>query len=271
MAILNGEVALVTGGGSGFGEAIARRFAEEGAAVAVTGRGIAQLKSVVGAIERAGGRALPIAGDVTKAEDVERVVSEIEDKFGPVSVFVNNAGVPGPFGPIWELDIAEWWQAQHVHQLAPMLYLRRILPGMIARDKGRIVVVSALASRLVAPYLSAYCTGKIAQTRIVAEAAAELKDSAVKIFAIDPGFVFTALAESTMTDPLAQKWLPGMVGRLKEASEKKGGDEDLDRCAQRCLDLVSGRYDGLSGRYMELPDDLDAMLVEALAETEAVE
>ena len=143
-----------------------------------------------------------------------------------------------------------------------MLFLHRILPGMIARDRGHAIVVSALASRMVAPYLNAYCTGKIAQNRIVAEAAAELKDTAVKVFAIDPGFVFTALANATMTSPAAQKWLPGMVGRLQEASRKEGGDGDLARCAQRCVDLASGRYDGLSGSYSELSDDLDVMLAQ---------
>jgi NAD(P)-dependent dehydrogenase (short-subunit alcohol dehydrogenase family) len=132
---------------------------------------------------------------------------------------------------------------------------------MRTRGKGRCVVVSALAARKVAPFLNAYCTGKIAQNRIVAEAAAELKDTAVKVFAIDPGFVFTALANETMTSPDARKWLPGMVGRLEQASGK-GDDGDLDRCAQRCVDLASGRYDALSGSYTELPDDLDAMVRE---------
>jgi NADP-dependent 3-hydroxy acid dehydrogenase YdfG len=146
-----------------------------------------------------------------------------------------------------------------VHIRAPMLFLHRILPGMIERNHGRAIIVSAIASRMVAPYLNAYCTGKIAQNRLVAEAAAELKDSAVKIFAIDPGFVFTALANETMVSPDAQKWLPGMVGRLESASEAQD-DADLGRCAQRCVDLASGRYDALSGAYMELPDDLDAMV-----------
>lgn len=266
-SILKGEIALVTGGGRGFGEAIARRFAAEGAAVAVMSRNPSEIAAVAAAIEQAGGRALAVTGDVTVAEDVDRCVAEVEQKLGPISLFVNNAGVPGPFGPIWSLDVEEWWRSQHVHILAPMLFLRRILPGMVGRDRGRIIVVSALASRMVAPYLSAYCTGKIAQNRIVAEAAAELKDGAVRIFAIDPGFVFTQLAESTMTSPDAQKWLPGMVGRLRE-QQSKGADAtgDLERCAQRCLDLASGRYDGLSGKYMELPDDIDAMLQEAEAE-----
>ena len=63
-----------------------------------------------------------------------------------------------------------------------------------------------------------------------------------------------------MKDPAAQRWLPGMVERLKQQSENPNSTGDLERCAQRCVDLATGRYDALSGRYMELPDDLDAML-----------
>ena len=262
MGRFTGDVCLVTGAGRGFGEAIARRMAAEGAAVAVLARSRAQIDAVARAIEVDGGRAIAVEADVTSPADVDRAITEIESRLGPLTQFVNNAGVAGPFGPMWEVDPEEWWQAQAVHIRAPMLFLHRILPGMIARGKGRAIVVSALASRMVAPYLNAYCTGKIGQTRIVAEAAAELKDTPVKVFAIDPGFVFTALANETMTSPAAQRWLPGMVERLRgKANERADAPPpDLARCAQRCVDLLSGAYDGLSGQYMELDDNLDAML-----------
>lgn len=260
MSQFTGEVALVTGAGRGFGAAIAMRLASEGAAVAVLSRNRDQLARVVGAIEADGGRALAVEADVTAPADVDRAVGEIEAALGPVTQFVNNAGVPGPFGPLWELDPEEWWAAQTVHIRAPMLFLHRILPGMIAGNRGRAIIVSAIASRMVAAHLSAYCTGKIAQNRLVAEAAAELAGTDVKVFAIDPGFVFTELARTTMTSPEARRWLPGMVGRLEQASANPDNQADLARCAQRCVDLFSGRYDALSGKYMELPDDLDTMV-----------
>lgn len=262
---LTGQVAVVTGAGRGFGRAIAERFAREGAAVAVTSRTRAELDRVADAIRTAGGRALAIPGDVTEPRDVDRVVSETERKLGPVSLLVSNAGVPGPFGPIWTVDPEAWWRAQQVHIRAPFLYLNRVLRGMAERRAGRIIIVSALASRVVAPYLSAYCTGKIAQTRITAQAAAETRELGVSVFAIDPGFVFTGIAEETMNSPDAQRWLPGMVERIRARRDSPDRDADLARCSERCLALASGRYDALSGRYMELDDDIDAMLRETAA------
>ena len=261
MPALDRDIALVTGAGRGFGRAIAERLAAEGAAVALMSRSRDELEEVAREIEGRGGRACVVPGDVTSAADVGTSVSAAEEEFGPLTLFVNNAGVPGPFGPLSQVDPEAWWRAQQIHILAPVLFLNRILPGMIARDRGRIIVVSAVAARRVAPNLSAYCTGKIAQNRIVEEAAAELSGSAVKIFAIDPGFVFTQLARDTMNSPDAQKWLGPMVERLR-AKQHENAD-DLARCAQRCIDLASGRYDTLSGRYMELDDDIDAWLAGA--------
>ncbi|MGH8149863.1 MAG: SDR family NAD(P)-dependent oxidoreductase [Steroidobacteraceae bacterium] len=261
---LRGQVAVVTGAGRGFGRAIALGFAREGAAVTVTSRTRSQLDAVVAEITAAGGRALAVPGDVTQPDDVERVVATTEREWGPASLLVSNAGVPGPFGPLWAVDPEAWWNAQAVHIRAPFLYLRRVLPGMVERRAGRAILVSALASRMVAPYLSAYCTGKIAQTRITAEVAAETRTAGVSVFAIDPGFVFTGIAEETMNSPDAQRWLPGMVARIRERRDAPDRDADLARCVKRCLDLASGRYDALSGRYMELDDDIDAMRREAL-------
>ncbi len=260
---LTGQIAVVTGAGRGFGRVIAERFAREGAAVAITSRTRAELEQVVAGIRSEGGRAIAVPGDVTEPRDVDRVVTETERALGPVSLLVSNAGVPGPFGPIWTVDPQAWWRAQQVHIRAPFLYLHRVLPGMTERRAGRVIIVSALASRVVAPYLSAYCVGKIAQTRITAEAAAETRNLGVSVFAIDPGFVFTGIAEETMNSPDAQRWLPGMVERIRARRDAADRDADLARCAQRCVDLASGRYDALSGRYMELGDDIDAMLREA--------
>jgi NADP-dependent 3-hydroxy acid dehydrogenase YdfG len=141
--------AIVTGAGRGFGRAIATRLAREGFAVALTARSEAQLAEVASEITASGGRALAIAADVTDRSAVTRVVEEAERRLGPITLLVNNAGVPGPFGPLWAVDPDEWWASQAVHIRAPLLFLRAVLPGMTQRRSGRVIVVSAKASRLV--------------------------------------------------------------------------------------------------------------------------
>lgn len=260
MGMLDGQSALVTGAGRGFGRAIAERLAAEGARVALLARSLGQLDEVERVIRRAGGSAIAVRCDVTDPASIDHAVDKAEELLGPVDLLINNAGVPGPFGPIWEVDAAEWWRAQAIHIRAPMLFMQRVLPGMVARDRGRIICVSAIASRIVAPHLSAYCTGKIAQNRLVAEAAAELAGYKVAAFAIDPGFAATQLARDTAADPEARRYFKPLIERIENQPHAYGTDPDLARCAQRCADLASGRYDALSGGYFELDDDLDAAL-----------
>lgn len=263
MAVLDGRIALVTGAGRGFGRAIAERFAGEGAKVALLSRSRDELDEAVDHIRRGGGEAVAVSCDVSDPDYIAAAVAEVQEELGPVDLLVNNAGIPGPFGPIWEVDPDEWWRAQAIHIRAPMLFMHHLLPGMVARDFGHVICVSAIASRLVAPHLSAYCTGKIAVNRVVAEAAAELAGSKVAVFAIDPGFAATQLARrDTAQDPVAQKYFQPLIERIANHPHEYGEDPDLARCAQRCVDLASGRYDALSGGYYELPDDLDEALAE---------
>src|SRR5690606_40845605 len=168
MGILEGQVALVTGAGRGFGRAIAERFAAEGAAVALLARSLAQLDEVAQAIRDRGGHAIGIRCDVADQASIVHAMTKARELLGPIDLLVNNAGVPGPFGPIWEVDPHEWWRAQAIHIRAPMLFMHHVLPGMVERDRGRVICVSAIASRIVAPHLSAYSTGNIAPNLFVA-------------------------------------------------------------------------------------------------------
>ena len=260
---LAGQVALITGGGRGFGKAIALRLAAEGAAVVVTSRTPAELNQTVSEIQAAGGRAIAVSGDVTNPKDVERVVHATEEHFGPITLLINNAGIPGPFAPTWAADPDEWWFAQELHTRAFFMFMRGVLPSMIERRTGRIIAVSAIASYRVDFAMSAYCVGKTSQNRLVQFVAAEVKEFGVSAFAIDPGFVITELAEITMRDPGAQRWKADMIGYLKARKADPNSTVDLDRCAQRCVDLASGRYDELTGCYLELNDNLDEMLRKA--------
>ena len=259
---LAGQVAIVTGASRGFGRAIALRFAAEGAAVAVTSRTRAELDRTVAQIESAGGRALAVPGDVTRRDDVTRVVSAAASRFGAVSLLVSNAGIPGPFGPIGVVDPDDWWSSHAIHVRAPLLFASAVLPGFRVRGGGRIIIVSSRGGVEVAPSLSAYCVGKATQIRLAQHLAAEGKEQGVSVFAIEPGTVITDMAENTMASPDAQRWLPDMIVTLRQIKAQADPAQGLSRCAEMCVRLASGQYDGLSGRYLAPEDDFDALLRE---------
>jgi NAD(P)-dependent dehydrogenase (short-subunit alcohol dehydrogenase family) len=263
---LAGEVAIVTGAGRGFGKAIAKGLAAAGAAVTVTARTTRQLDETVAEITRAGGKAFAVAGDVTHRRDVLRVVSVAERHFGPATILVNNAGVAGPFGPLHVVDPDEWWDAQAVHLRGPLLYVNAVLGGMIERRRGRIINVASLGGTRVQPSLSAYCVGKASMIRFTEHIAAEGAGHGIAAFAIEPGTVYTEMAESTINSPTAQRWLPEMVEVLKEVRDREDPAVGFARCAQRCVDLASGKFDALSGRYLTPEDDLQALLQQARKE-----
>jgi NAD(P)-dependent dehydrogenase (short-subunit alcohol dehydrogenase family) len=265
MGVLSGQAGIVTGAGRGFGRAIALRLAAEGALLALVSRNRRELEAVATEISAAGGRAIVAVADVAEPADVIRACREARAALGPISLLVSNAGVPGPFGPLWVTDIEKWWRAEAIHIRAPYLFMHELMPEMVAMRRGRIIVISAVASRMTLAGLSAYSVGKAAINKLVEMAAAESAAHDVRVFAVEPGFVVTKLGDDTYNDPDAQKYLPHMMQYLIDGKAREHADADLHRTAQRCLDLAAGRYDILSGRYMELPDPIGAWADEARA------
>jgi 3-oxoacyl-[acyl-carrier protein] reductase len=256
------EVAIVTGAGRGFGRAIALGLGAAGAAVTVTARSIDQINATARMIERAGGRAFAVSGDVTNRKDVTRVVAASEQKYGTTTVLVNNAGVTGPFGPVWTSDPDQWWDAQEVIVRGTLLFMHALMPAMVAHHKGSVINVSALGGQWFAPKLTAYAVAKSSQIRLSEHAAAEAKEHGVSVFSIEPGTVYTDMTEHTITSPDAQRWVPHMVDYLKKLKATTDPAPGLARCAQMCVQLASGRYAALSGRFLLPGDDFDRLVLE---------
>lgn len=191
---LGGQVAIVTGGGPGIGRAIALALARAGAAVAVVARSSDQLAETVSLIEGAGGRAISSPADVTDEQAIEQMVNGVERQLGPVDVLVNNAGVLGPIGPIWQIDAAEWWRCIDINLRGPFLCSRAVLPGMIARRRGRIITTASGGGLGPSPY-GAYGISKAAVMRLSENLAAETREHGVSVFAIHPTFVRTAMSD----------------------------------------------------------------------------
>jgi NAD(P)-dependent dehydrogenase (short-subunit alcohol dehydrogenase family) len=227
-------VALVTGGGRGIGASIARELSDAGMRVAVTGRTPETIEATAAEI---GGLAL--AGDVSRAEDVERWVSTTEDELGPIDLLVCNAGIAGSGKPFLEESPEEWWHVFEVNVRGAYLCCRAVGARMAARGRGRIVNIGSGGSYLpiTNPTIALgtpYGASKAALGRFTETLAAALGTVGVRVFLISPGLVRTDMTEQFGD---AAPWTPPeLAPRLVRV-------------------LASGRADALAGRYLHAEHD----------------
>jgi 3-oxoacyl-[acyl-carrier protein] reductase len=225
--------ALVTGGGRGIGAGIARELAADGWSVVVAARSRDEIDSVAEEID---GRAIEL--DVSDREAVERAVAEV----GDVELLVANAGVAGPDGATWEIDPADWWHVQEINVLGVHLCCRTVIPGMLERSSGRIVITASGAAYLPGSSSTAYPTSKAAVARYGETLANELRGR-IPVFFFSPGLVKTAMTGHWGDD---LPWTPPELA------------------PQLVRVLASGRADALAGRYIHAEhDDIEDLIVRA--------
>ncbi len=206
---LKGKVALVTGGGTGLGTAIAQRFVKDGAKVVITGRRKAKLDAVVKALPK--GSALAVQGDVTKEADVKRMVEETI-KFGgkgKIDVLVNNAAHDIK-GNVTDLKPDEWRTVIDINLTGPFLMMQAALPYMIKAKDGSIINIASLGGTRCLPVCPAYCTSKAALIMLTQQTALDYGKYQIRVNAVCPGGIDTELLDE-MIIPLAEK-----VGKTKQ-------------------------------------------------------
>ena len=225
--------ALVTGGGRGIGAGIARELAEDGWSVVVAARSREQIDAVA---NETGGRA--IAVDVSDRKSVDRMVAEA----GEVELLVANAGVGGPDGATWELGPEDWWRVQEINVLGVHLCCRAVIPQMLERGSGRIVITASGAAYLPGSSGTAYSSSKAAVARYGETLAHELRGR-IPVFFFSPGLVKTAMTGHWGDD---LPWTPPELA------------------PQLVRVLASGRADALAGRYIHAEhDDIEDLIVRA--------
>jgi 3-oxoacyl-[acyl-carrier protein] reductase len=234
MAELDGQIALVTGGGRGIGADVARELASAGMRVAVSARTRSQVEAVADEID-----GIAVEADVSKREDVERMVDETERALGPIDLLVANAGIGLSEAPAWEMEPADWWRVLEVNVLGVYLCCRAVIPGMLERGRGRIVITASGAAYLPGGTQTAYSASKAAVARF-GETLANQLEGRIPVFPFSPGLVRT---EMTSHFPDDLPWTP-------------------PECAPTLVrELASGRFDRLSGRYLHAehdpPDELE--------------
>jgi len=214
-----------------------------------------------GTIQAAGGRAIPLPADVTDQRAVAWVVEETVRQLGPVDLLINNAGSASAGGPIWEIDPETWWKDVTTNLFGTFLCSRAVLPGMIARHKGRIInVVSAFGihtrpESTPSPYASAYSSSKAAVMVLTENLAAMTHMHGVRVFGLRPGFVRTAMLEDGASSPAGKRWIPELQAVLDS-----GRLNSPELAARWVTFLASGEADALSGRVLSVTYEMSTLV-----------
>jgi len=259
---LAGEIAIVTGSGRGIGRAIAEAQAREGARIALVSRSSSEIGTVAAAIEAAGGVAKAYPCDVLDLAAVTRLVARVEADFGPVTLVTNNAASFKAIGPIWTVDPDEWWTDVETNLRGPFNCSRAVLPGMLARKRGRIINLVGGGTANSFPNGSGYGTSKAGLLRFTESVSDTLAGTGVKMFAMDPGLVRTSMTDYQRSSEAGQRYLPDLPTLFDNRI-----DVPPTMAARLSVEIASGRFDALAGRMLMAARgdlDLDADAVQAI-------
>jgi NAD(P)-dependent dehydrogenase (short-subunit alcohol dehydrogenase family) len=246
--VLSGRLAIVTGGGRGIGEAIALRFAAEGAHLALAARTAAELERVAEACRLVGAECSTHIVDVSVREQIHELVSAV----GPPDVLVNCAGVYGPIGPLVDNDLDEWEQGLRVNLLGTLYTCRAVIPGMVNRGRGSIINMSGGGAAAPLPNFTLYAVSKAAVVRLTDTLAAELKNTGVRVNAIAPGAADTRLQDQLLA---AGERAGEIFHRIRSMRDSGKGATPVDMPARLAAFLASDASKGLTGRLISAPHD----------------
>ena len=241
------RVALVTGAGSGIGQAAARLLASEGARVALVGRAESELEETLGQIESAGGRALAVVADVARPDAVERAVRRVGEAWGRLDIVVANAGVNGVWAPIEELNPEEWDQTLGINLTGSFLTLKYAVPLLKRRGGSVIFVASVNGTRIFSNTgATAYSCSKAGQVALAKMTALELAPHKVRVNVICPGAIESPIHDKTVRRNVEEIQIPAEYpeGEMPLTGGKMGSPDQVARLvlflASDASDLITG-------------------------------
>ncbi len=191
---LKDRVAIITGGGRGIGRAISLAFATEGATVVAVDLVPSELEETAEKVKLLGGRAKIIQADITREENIERMVSETVAAYEKIDILINNSGIAGPTVPVVEMDLDQWSEVMAVNLTGSMLCSKHVLKHMIPRRSGAIVNVVSEGGRSGDgrsgyPMRSPYCCSKMGLIGLTETLSVEVGDFDIRVNAISPAAV----------------------------------------------------------------------------------
>lgn len=246
--MLKNKITLITGAGSGIGEATAILFASNGASVALADTDIDGADRVLALIEKQGGKGFVVKTDVSKPAECERMVSETVKKFGRLDIAVNNAGIGGPAAPVGEYPIDGWDMVIAINLSGVFYGMRYQIPAMLKNGGGAIVNMASILGKVGFPMSSAYASAKHGVVGLTENAALEYATQGIRVNAVGPGFIKTPLLDKNLT----AEQLTGIAAmhpmqRLGTAQEVA---ELVLWLASDKASFVTGSYYNVDGGYL---------------------
>ena len=223
---LNGQVAVITGGASGFGLASAKRLVQSGARVSLWDRDPAALDQAVGLL---GGAATSEVVDITDYPALEAAHARVEKAVGPVSILLNSAGIAGKNAPLDEYELDEWKRIIDINLTGTFYVNRVVLPSMKAQNYGRIVNIASVAGKEGNPSASAYAASKAGVIGMVKSLGKEVAKYDIAVNAITP-----AAANTPMLEKVPKDFIDYMLSRIP-----RGRFLEVDELASMVAWLVS--------------------------------
>jgi 3-oxoacyl-[acyl-carrier protein] reductase len=241
MALLDGKATLITGAGDGLGKEMARTFAAEGAPVVIADINVEAAEKTAAEIVAQGSRAIAIGGDVTSEADVDAMVARCVGEFGALDVMVNNAGITRD-ATMRKMSLADFRLVIDVHLQGVWLGTRAAAAAMRERNSGSIINMSSISGKVGNPGQTNYSAAKAGIVGLTKAAAKELAHLGIRVNAIQPGIIRTAMTAAMRPDVLAQRIADIPLGRMGEPVE----------VATAALFLASGLSSYITGTVIEV-------------------
>jgi NAD(P)-dependent dehydrogenase (short-subunit alcohol dehydrogenase family) len=245
---LDGQVAVVTGAGSGIGAAAAVRLAEAGARVVLASRTAEELQAVQAEIEAGGGEALSIVTDVGDPAQIEAMYHAALTRWGRLDIVFANAGINGVWAPLEEITLEEWDEVLRINLTGTFLTIQRALPHLKATGGGSIIVTSSVNGTRVfsSGGASAYATTKAGQVALTKMLAVELGPHHIRINVICPGAIVSEIEDNTEKRHVEQASIPAEypAGPIPLTGKERGS---ADETAELVLFLASAASQFITG------------------------
>jgi 2-dehydro-3-deoxy-L-rhamnonate dehydrogenase (NAD+) len=243
---LRDRVALITGGAGGIGLAVARRFADAGAHLALADIRLDAARQAAESMSRLGHQAIGLGGDVSRSTDAQALVRGALERFGRIDILVNNAGRMGRVAPLWELRDEDWNEVIAVDLTSVFLVSRAVIPQMRVRRSGCIVSVASIAGKEGTPRLIPYSVAKAGIIGFTKALGKEVVGDGIRVNCVAPGVVETPLLDQLPPESTQVMLSKSPMGRFGTADEVAAvvhflASDAASFITAQCFDASGGR------------------------------